>query len=66
MKSVSPPGMTLPERTKAAEAILRSGYDPEQENGADWRSDLWGCAQKWQDEIREELLEMEKGDSECG
>jgi hypothetical protein len=58
MAGVQAAPMTFSERTKAAEAILRSGYDPEQENGASWRSDLWGCAQKWQDEIREELLEM--------
>jgi hypothetical protein len=50
--------MTFSERTKAAEAILRSGYDPEQENGAAWRSDQWGRALGWQDSIREELLEM--------
>jgi hypothetical protein len=51
--------MSFPERVIAAEATLRAGYDPEQENDGDRRSDAWGRALGWQDAIREELLEME-------
>lgn len=51
--------MTFPERVAAAEAKLRAGYNPEQENEAPQRSDAWGRALGWQDAIREELLDME-------
>ena len=43
-------------RTGRAEALLRSGYDPEQENGRPRRSDAWCRALGWQDEIAEEAM----------
>lgn len=49
------------ERSAVAEATLRAGYDPEQENGLQQRSDAWGLALGWQDAICEELLEMQEG-----